>query len=627
MGSWSLQASGANVTQSFGQALKIYELGQYKQAAKLLNDIVKRYPAHEPSHLLLARIYYKSGVMSRAAWHFKRVSIDAVDGESAYEYGMTFFSRGQCKQAEQALRRVGSSFRGAHLAYFYRAICYSRSKQWYRAEQFFEKAQNLPPHLIGVRRKLLQQVQQSQEREQKHLHNEQLQTQTMTPPPLVLSPPPAEFAMSEKTPKAPKENKPPTKKEPVKVGLTASVAPDLSMNLTSSVTDFNGTQTQHNDSNTIKMGASGTLKNTFVPVSNGDQPYTSLTVSFTQANTDSSGKKVKTQAYEDSPDQTFETITNQPKSSSRVLRFAAAPEIGYPILKSTDLTLGAKFEAIQPQETTSPSATGATGTAGVAISLGALSLGGAAEYGQFQIDDPKTPTTKGFSRMKGSVTPGYNWTNGFYIELNGAYAQYQQVTLAPPGPTAIGDVNSGNALMNGTTFDGNSLEFSGAAGKKFEVAKIKTKGTYTTYTTSNASQFMDGAAEIIKIEGSLEVNFDLGASLVVEGSNQIIGLYRKYVDKPKEASGNNQALTYQNLWMQEDAPKPEKVVANASANQFDASASLKIAPFEGITAKLKIAQNMFDLQVEKKEFESGLLSNTPSSSQAISFEVGFNKTF
>lgn len=176
--------------------------------------------------------------------------------------------------------------------------------------------------------------------------------------------------------------------------------------------------------------------------------------------------------------------------------------------------------------------------------------------------------------------------------------------------------------MNGTTFDGDSLEYGGTAGKKFEVAKIKTKGTYITYNASNTSQFMDGAAEIIKIEGSLELNFDLGASLVVEGSNQIIQVYRKHVDKPKDTPDTPQALTYQNLWMQEDAPKPEKVVANATANQFDASASLKIAPFEGVTGKLKIAQNMFDLQVEKKEFESGLLSSTPSSNQSVSFEVG-----
>ena len=398
-------ARAASVTQMFKEALKSYDSGNLRLATKLLYDIVKKYPTHEPSHLLLGRINYRQGQMVRAAFHFRKTSPDFLEGEAAYEYGITFFARGECKEAEAGLKRVGPGFRGANLAAFYRGICFSRNREWFRAELQLEKAINLPEHLIGVRRRLLTQVREAQQEERSRPIDTPPQSYSFQPV-VVVPPPPADLALSEKEAK---ERRTPAKtaakKDTTKPGLTISLAPNIVLGISSTDSDFNGAKRNRSDKNSITLGAELTLKQLFAPTKNGDQPSLSLPAKFSYKSDDIQGKTSVTKAYEDAIDQPFDVTTNDPKKSLRVLKASTTPEVSVPVFKAVDLIGKGQFELTNVQEEEVPSSQGYGGSGSAVITQGPISLTAFGEYMQFQITSRKEPNHTGFVRLKGSLSP------------------------------------------------------------------------------------------------------------------------------------------------------------------------------------------------------------------------------
>ena len=90
----------ATVTRTYIKADAAFKKGQVRRALKIISGNIKKYPAHEPSQLLLGRIYYRLGKVPQAAKAFGRVSPELLSADMAYEYGITFFITKNCDKAE-----------------------------------------------------------------------------------------------------------------------------------------------------------------------------------------------------------------------------------------------------------------------------------------------------------------------------------------------------------------------------------------------------------------------------------------------------------------------------------------------------------------------------------------------
>ena len=104
----SAPAHAESVTAMFSKAQKALKEGKTKSAYKSLIAIIKRYPDHEPSHLLLGHILFRASQIGKAYKHFKRVSPDLVTPDLGYEYGITMFQGKNCSKAIQGFARVPS---------------------------------------------------------------------------------------------------------------------------------------------------------------------------------------------------------------------------------------------------------------------------------------------------------------------------------------------------------------------------------------------------------------------------------------------------------------------------------------------------------------------------------------
>ena len=151
-------ARGPSVTDTFKAAVKAYRNNNLKKAAKLLQANIRRYPNHQPTLLLLARILYGLGKIKAAAKIFRRIPVAALPGYMLYDYGVTMFSVRDCQRATSALSKVSSKSKYRFLASFYLGVCYYRNRDLQRAEFFLRKADQLPSNLALTRRRLLQEL-------------------------------------------------------------------------------------------------------------------------------------------------------------------------------------------------------------------------------------------------------------------------------------------------------------------------------------------------------------------------------------------------------------------------------------------------------------------------------------
>ena len=150
-----LPARAETVVQGFAKAQRAAESGHPKAAVQILSRLLKRYPDHEASRLLLAHLYYGMGQFNKAALQYRRLPPSVVTTDNAYEYGVSFFTTKDCPRAVRGFNKVAAKSQEINLAYFYLGICALNAYECQKAEVLLGKARDLPPKLEATRRKAL----------------------------------------------------------------------------------------------------------------------------------------------------------------------------------------------------------------------------------------------------------------------------------------------------------------------------------------------------------------------------------------------------------------------------------------------------------------------------------------
>lgn len=310
----AVPAYAESVTAMFAKAQKSLKEGKTKVAYKSLLTIVRRYPDHEPSHLLLGHILYRSGQVGRAYKHFKRISPELVPPDLGYEYGITMFQAKKCTKAIQGFAQVPSTSKFGDLARFYRGICYLRSRQYQKAEYYLSHAKNLPANLVSSRRQALAEVREQARRDRQGGFggaNPYLIVPTPPPPPrydpYANVPPPAPAGAGPPAPAAPKKpDKPPP---PPPSGLTNVVTPAVTITQKTLNQDFFGMKQSETETDISEIKGSLISKYTGEARGGGGQPYASLPIDVGQIKSTGRGDSVSYKAYSDDPSTIIEERT------------------------------------------------------------------------------------------------------------------------------------------------------------------------------------------------------------------------------------------------------------------------------------------------------------------------------
>src|SRR5207244_3364713 len=101
---------------------------------------------------LLGRILLRDGRLEAAASQFKKVPVDNVPPNAAYEVGVTMFQTKSWKRAAGALAKVPRNGKYANFAALYRGLSYAHLQEWDRAITWLSRAKKLPSNLEASRR-------------------------------------------------------------------------------------------------------------------------------------------------------------------------------------------------------------------------------------------------------------------------------------------------------------------------------------------------------------------------------------------------------------------------------------------------------------------------------------------
>lgn len=146
------------VTALFNEAQNHYKAGKYGEAIAGYDQIIKRFPSHQPSIVQMAKSFYRLDRMKDAYAIFARVNPAGLDAESSYEYGWSFYKAEQWQGALYGFARVPKGHALFDLANYYGGICAIRLRNYEAAEEMLERAVVLPDKLSKSRQLYLKYV-------------------------------------------------------------------------------------------------------------------------------------------------------------------------------------------------------------------------------------------------------------------------------------------------------------------------------------------------------------------------------------------------------------------------------------------------------------------------------------
>lgn len=149
-----------SVVKLFRDAQQLYKSEHYPQARAAFDRILRLYPTHEPSLILYARTQYKLNNLPEAYKAFGKVKLAALDPDTSYEYGQTYYQGNQFDGALAAFKRIPDGHALADLANYYGAICAAKLHRYQESEDMLEKALVLPDKLAKSRAQYLKHVQE-----------------------------------------------------------------------------------------------------------------------------------------------------------------------------------------------------------------------------------------------------------------------------------------------------------------------------------------------------------------------------------------------------------------------------------------------------------------------------------
>lgn len=148
-----------DVRKTFAAAKKDFEQNRMSEAARQFQNIVNKFPDHEPSLVFLGKIHYRDKKFQEAGKYFSRVNPKGQDPETLFEMGMTYTQLGRYREGISCLEAVPAGHQSYDLANFYAGRSALRLKQYEKARGFLRNATILPDTLADQRKIYLDHVQ------------------------------------------------------------------------------------------------------------------------------------------------------------------------------------------------------------------------------------------------------------------------------------------------------------------------------------------------------------------------------------------------------------------------------------------------------------------------------------
>lgn len=590
-------AFAQSVTESFNKARRLFDRGKLRASYKILSGLVKRYPDHQPSRILLGRILFRSGKIGAAAKHFRKISPDSIAPDFAYEYGIVMFSDKQCDRAQAGFARVPSSSKLAPLANFYRGVCYVRSQEWEKADKYMQRAKGLPANLEQTRRQALTQIRRELRAERSGVvgPNNNPYLIVPTPPPFYAPPAPLPGAPvpADGAAQPPPDTKPPEPPPPPPIGWNASYTPSFNYTSTHRADDYHNTGLKNTDTNRSEIKLAIKSVYSFAARSFGSQPTFSLPVDFAQINTAAHGATVKYTAYEDDPGSLTEEQTGVTDTVSKSLDTLIAPELAYPVTSAIDMTVSYamkdSYAGMKPNKKSSTAGpVGSVSFSGESFTL----RGSGSSTDTVNVDGKTTKTT---------VVMGVSANKDF--ENASISAGYTQTEATSTIPIVAGAV---------TENIGTNTVITASGTRKWEGFSLT--ATVTDSSFAPASPLLVRLYENARMTMELSANksFDFGGSFTLTMQQNTIGSYKlMFADKAAPADAD---------------PKPQ-VVINASGTEQVFLGVLKLTPLSWLSGSLTVRQAQTTYTQSNADYQKEFMEAVPDIVTEYIFGFTVTKTF
>jgi hypothetical protein len=604
-------AWSATVMESYSRALKLYGQGQLRTAFQTLVATIKKYPDHQPSYLLAGQIMYRMGKMDRAARFFRKVPPDFLSGDAAYMYGVSFFTIGNCKNAEAGFSRVGVGSPAAKVAAFYRGICFARERQWLSAEKQLIASTPLPPHLETVRRRALEQV--------RNALNAERQAPPLTNTPFIYAqPPPPLPVIAASTPPMPSDGAPPSsiyqpkkKLPPVPLpsaGFTGAVTPNAESSVAKFLRDYSGYRQEQGENQTILGKVALLGRYNAESNASGGQPYVSIGGDASLKSVRTKGVATTLEAFSNAPQDGSISTSALPPGKTDTQDFNVNPEASYPVFGLVDVTVGGRWAKTTLKGTVNDDYTRQEGYGSLAFGVQTQLKATAAMIQKINI---KGKNTENISQFGGQIT---HIVGPATLTASGQYAMRDLTTKPPPGAVILLETAS-------STFDGSIISVDGSARKNWETFSITGAGSFKQYETASLNNKKLFEDQLIKVELSAVKNWDIGITLTVTGTVFMLEEYKLEVEAPADTT--EPVITLDET----GDPKPAKKIVSNSVERTKGLVSLKYSPLSFISFSvsydaMKSAISPTDnklLEVVQK-VEPSLLTN-------VTFLAGIQTTF
>lgn len=594
---------GQGVNQDFAKAQRLIKSGQLKPASQLLHKIIKRYPDHQPSQLLLGRLAYRSGKVQTAAKYFARVSLDFVTPDIAYEFGVTLFTAKSYRKAAAALSRVPVNSKAINLAYFYRGLCYLQGGQSERAGFMLRRAKNLPPNLEELRREGLRQARRQSEASQRGAPNVSSAPLWAPPPPPMQDPSfgalPPPVAPPGKA-KAPAKTPPPP---PPPSGAEVSITPGLTLTRFAANSDNFG----YKRANAEYMQTEVTLGlkplYNFPPFATGKQAKIQLPLNVAESIKETSGSSTTFIAYSNDPGTVIEKQESTPETSARLARWDASPELSLPVATPLTLAAGFKYEESYPDLQPTKMTSAQTPYGSVTLSIEVLTL--TATGNQKTSLDSKSATTRVDDSFGGSLA-----VDGEAVDLSLKYQVVQSKAGAAASPGLVKSAQTDQA--------------DGTLTRSWDGFSANLNGSYWTQTLAPGLKENPERPEMesLTIGIGASKTFEFGGSLNVNLAQTTMSQMRMSFDQlPGDTTG---AATLQDP--APPAPPPKRLI-EATNTQQSALGSFKLAPIDWAYAQVSLKYMFNTYQANDARYLPEVQKVRPETVTEFTFVIGLSKTF
>ena len=591
-------AFAQSVMADFQRAHKFYRAGQYRQAVRILQKILKKYPDHQPSHLVIGRIAFANGQIAIAAKHFRRISVEMVTPELAYEFGIVMFQANQCNKAVVGFARVQPNDRALDLSYFYRGICYLRGRETQRAIAYLRRAQKLPPNLQESRRQALAEARRRLKAEQQG-RNPDYHRYLVVPTPLLptggAEPPPALAGTGSKSP-------PPSPSPPAATsGFEHSVTPSVTASQSSKTEDYFGYKVDNSESTQTETKLSLSGKYNFAPNSTGKQTYVQVPVNLSQNDESNAGNTTGYITYADDPGTVIEQESNLRSGSSSSFTVSLAPEVGIP-LAAVQIAGGYQYEMSLPNGNMEKKSGSKTPYANVSMSFGSLTAqvtGNVKEA--FNSDDA---AVRQENTVGGKVSFDFETLD---FSLAG------QQTMISPGP----------AGKDAPPKQESTLQFEGTITKSWDSLNVSLVANEWAQTLVPGQIENPDRREMThrKLSATADLAFDFGASLslTVAMINKLD--FRQTFPEKVGVVDAPPAL------QEPSAAEPPKKLISADGNDQQMVVAFKLAPFEWLFVQMSYDYQNRAYNLRDQSYLEDFQNANPEVVTEFKVTVGFSKTF